>query len=161
MDDYTIRLFIIQTLLNDSTLHPTLFPGGVWPRLPRQGTGWSATPGAWYGSENPAEAGKLKPTISVIDGGNVPSPGGVALNGFEAFPLVYGYVVANPSGEAALATLESRLRTHFPLSGRSYPLGTGNVQMKTLEKQQQRDGDDFGFASRIFAVWRIQGVYVQ
>jgi hypothetical protein len=156
-----IRNLIITTLQNDSVLGPSVFPGGVWPRLPRQGTGRMVTPGAFYGSENPEEAGKLKPTIAVIDGGNDPSPGGVAHNGFVAFPLVYGFAIANPAGEASLDLLEERLHTHFPLRGAPYPLGLRSVEMKTLEKQQQREADDIGYPGRVFAIWRIQGTFVR
>jgi hypothetical protein len=156
-----VRDVILQTLQNDPMLGPSVFPGGVWPRLPRVGTGWSATPGAFYGGENPLEAGKLKPTISVIDGGNVPSPGGVAHNGFVAFPLVYGYAAANPVGEAVLDTLEDRLHYWFPLRGRSYPLGLVGVELKTIERQPNREADDFGYPGRIFSIFRVQGTFVR
>ena len=160
-DSVAIRNLIINTLLGDPLLHPTPFSGGVWPRLPRTGSGWLATPGAFYSSSDPANAGKLKPTISVIDGGDNPSPGGVAHNGFVAFPQVYGYSTANPAGEADLALLDRRLRDLFPLKGRSYPLGTVGVELMTLERQRIFDADDFGYAGRIFTIWRVQGTFVR
>lgn len=156
-----IRDLIINTLIGDSLLYPTPFSGGVWPRIPRVGTGWLATPGAFYPSTDPSNAGKLKPTIAVIDGGSNPSPGGVAHNGFVAFPQIYGYSTANASGEADLGLLEERLHAWFPLRGRSYPLGTVGIEVKTLERQPIRDADDFGYPGRIFAIWRLQGTFVR
>jgi hypothetical protein len=157
-----IRDLVIDILLADTTpLHPTPFSGGVWPRLPRVGSGNLSTPGAFYPSTDPQNAGKLRPTISVIDGGYNPAPGGVALNGFQAFPLVYGYSTANASGEAHLGTLGERLHAWFPLRGRSYPLGIGGVELKTLERQPIRDADEFGYPGRIFAIWRLQGTFIR
>lgn len=156
-----MRNTVIQLLTGDSLLYPTPFSGGVWPRLPRVGTGWLATPGAYYPNTDPQNAGKLRPTISVIDGGYVPAPGGVALNGFQAFPQVYGYSTANPSGESDLGMLDERLHDWFPLRGRSYPLDLAGIEIKTLEQQPIRDADDFGYPGRIFAIWRLQGTFVR
>ncbi len=156
-----LRDLIILTLQNDSLLGPSEFPGGVWPRLPRIGTGSMATPGAFYCTDTPLESGKLKPVISVIDGGSNPSPGGVAHNGFVEFPLVYGYSFANTAGEADLDLLEERIRFHFPLRGRSYPLGVRSVRMKALERQPNREADDFGYPGRIFSIIRVEGTYVR
>ena len=156
-----IRDVIIDTLASDSLLSPTPFSGGVLARLPRQGRGISSTPQAFYGPENPSEAGKLKPTIAVLDRGDVPSPAGEAHNGFVGFPLVYGYVPTTASGEEMLTTLDDRLRFHFN-RGEVYPTGSGSgAQIILLERQSIFDGDDFGFEGRQFAIWRLEATFVR
>lgn len=154
---------LVMTLLNnpEANLVPTPFSGGVWPRLPRTGTGQLATPGAFYPNTDPVNAGKLRPTISVLDRGADPSPGGVAHNGFVAFPLVYGYSIANSDGETHLGLLEERLSALFPSRGRSYPFGTVGVKLKMLERQSLTDADDFGYPGRIFAIWRLEGTFTR
>jgi hypothetical protein len=166
---------IVGSVLNtDPELHPTPFSGGVWKRVPQSGKGESVTPGAWYGAELPAEAGRLKPTISVIaSGGDVPSPNGGAVNGLDGFVLVHAYVpvhdidgvpaIAGMSGDEMLARLERKLHYHFPLgNGKWYPLGDGSgVQIRTLENLGAVDADDLGYAGRQRAMWRIRGTYVR
>jgi hypothetical protein len=169
-----IRKIIGTTLLADPELSPTPFHGGVWNRHPQAGKGESVTPGAWYGPENPDEAGRLKPTISVIaSGGDLPSPNAEAIYGLDGFVLVHAYVplhkiagvpaIANMSGDEMLARLERKLHHHFPLrSGKWYNLGDGSgVNIRTLESLGVVDADDLGYAGRQRAMWRIQGTYVR
>jgi hypothetical protein len=158
------RDIIYDVLANDVEVMTSTKFLHIMTRLPRAGTGQSATPQAFYTSaESPTEAGKLKPTIVVLDSGDNPSPNGAAHKGFVGFPLVYGYVAVSPVGEAMLATLQRKLHYHFPMDrGSWYPLGTGpGVEMKTLERQLIRDGDEFGFSGRQFAIWRIQATFVR
>jgi hypothetical protein len=144
------------------TLTPTPFNGGVLTQLPKIGTGPGSTPQAFYTSaESPTQSGKLKNTISVIDGGDDPSPGGAALNGFVGFPLVYGWVIDTPTGIDAIKLLDERLHARFR-RGVSYPHPNGSgIQFVILERQPIRDGDDFGYAGRVFTIWRIQGTFVR
>ena len=157
-----MREVIIATLNGPSagSIVSSNFPGGVLDRVPKIGTGVTATPSAFWGPENPLEAGKLKNTISVIDGGDNPSPGGAAHHGRVGFPLVYGWVTTAPSGETALAALDGLLHTLFR-RGVSYPVGNGKgAEIIVLERQPTRDADDFGYPGREFAIWRLQGTYV-
>lgn len=168
-----VRKIVGDTLLADPELYPTPFSGGVWKRIPQSGKGESVTPGAWYGQELPAEAGRLKPTLSVVASNDVPSPNGGAVNGLDGFVLVHAYVpihdidgvpaIAGMSGDEMLARLERKLHHHFPLgSGKWYPLGDGaGVNVKTLELLGVIDADDLGYAGRMRAMWRIQGTYVR
>lgn len=151
---------IINTLFSEPVLL-SQFPGGLWDRIPKVGTGATATPGAFYGNENPAEAGKLKPVISVVDGGDNPAPNGAAHNGFVGFPQVYGYTIATPSGRSLLGSLDDRLRFRFR-RGVSYPTPYGGgAELVTLERSPIRDGEDSGYPGRVFAIWRIQGTFVR
>lgn len=168
-----IRGIVMNVLVDDPELYPTPFSGGVWKRVPQAGKGESATASAFYGSELPAEAGRLKPTISVITTGDVSSPNGAAINGLDGFLMVQAYVpihdidgvpaIAEMSGDDMLARLERKLRHHFPRSGEKwYPVGDGaSAQIKTLELLSVVDADDIGYAGRQRAIWRLQGTYVR
>jgi hypothetical protein len=152
---------IINVMLSEGALL-SQFPGGLWDRIPKVGTGPGATPGAFYTqAEDASQSGKLKPVISVLDGGDNPSPGGAAHNGFVGFPQVYGYAFATPSGRALLGALDDRLRFRFR-RGVSYPTPYGgSAELLTLERSPIRDGEDFGYPGRSFAIWRIQGTFVR
>lgn len=157
----TIRELVISVLLADPTITGD-FTGGIWRRLPQIGTGSSATEGAFWPAGT-LEAGKLKNTIAVLDGGDDLSPGGLGQRGFVGFPLVYAWVAASPAGEALLAKLDERIHYRFN-RGVSYPRGDeagSMVELVTLERQPIRDGDDFGYPGRMFTIWRIQGTYVR
>ena len=154
-----LQQLIINILAADISY--TDFDGGVWPRLPRFGTGESATPGAFYPSTHPTQAGRLKNTITVLDGGDNPGPDGSARNGFVSFPLVYAYIAPNPAGELALNALDTILRSRFR-RGVSYPRQDGSgMELIVLERQLRRDGEDFGYAGREFTIWRIQGTFIR
>lgn len=159
----SLRDIIVNTLSADSELYPTPFKA-ILDKVPQQGKGENATPEAFYTlAESQTEAGKLKPTIAVLDRGDNPSPNGAAHNGFVGFPLVYGYAPDSVAGEAMLSTLERKLHTHFPaLGGGWYGLASGaGVVMKTLERQLLTNAEDFGYPGRQFAIWRIECTFVR
>jgi hypothetical protein len=154
-----LQALIIEILTQD--VSPSNFDGGVWPKLPRAGTGQSATPGAFYPSTHPTQAGRLKNTIAVLDGGDNPAPNGEAINGFVGFPQVYAWITPGPTGDAALSALDSILRSRFR-RGVSYPRtdGTG-MELRVLERQPIRDAEEFGYPGRDFTIWRIQGTGIR
>lgn len=157
----TLRQLVAAIIVNEGDLMAD-FPGGVLARIPQTGTGMVATSGAFWPAGHP-EAGKLKNTIAVLDGGDDLSPGGLGQRGFVGYPLVYGYVTANEAGETLLARLDERLHLRFN-RGVSYPRNDdagSMVEFVTLERQPTRDADDFGYPGRMFAIWRIQGTYVR
>jgi hypothetical protein len=159
-----VRDLVYDVLSNDSEVMTGTKFVCILKTLPRPGTGPGATPNAYYtAAESPTQAGMLKPTIVVLDGGDTPAPNGETIQGIQAFPSVYGYVPTTSKGESMLATLQRKLYFHFPRDrGGWYPLGTGpGVQIQTLERQPLRDGDDFGYQSRWFAVWRVQGTFIR
>jgi hypothetical protein len=137
----------------------TRFPGGVSRRFPQSGNGYSATPTLFYGIENPKEHAKLKPVVVVLDGGDNPSPGAGARNGYVEFPQVYGYATDDDEGRENLAWLGGILHLRFD---RTWYLRNDNrpIEFLTLERQAEAEGDDFGFPDRIFSIWRIQATYV-
>lgn len=154
----TTQRMIINILGSESAML-SHFPGGILPRAPQKGNGWSATPDAFYGSENPAESAKLKPLIVVLDGGDNPSPDSGARNGYVEFPLVRGYARDDEDGEEALKLLGDRLRARFTREW--YMRDDGRpVEFLLLERQPNQEADEFGFVDRIFTIWRIQATYV-
>lgn len=155
----TIPRMIANIISNDSGVTQR-FDGGVSLRFPQSGKGYSSTPWLFYGGENPKEHAKLKPVIVVLDGGENPSPGAGARNGYVEFPLVYGYATDDDEGEANLAWLGDRLQTHF--NRQWYERNDGRpVELLRLERQSQQEGDDFGFPDRIFQIWRIQATLIR
>ena len=166
-----VRKIVMDTLVNDSGLFPTPFSGGVLNRVPQAGKGDHTTPQAYYDNSVPQEAGKLKPTIAVITSGDVPSPNGAAINGFDGFLSVHGYVpvstvkgvpeLAAWQGDDMLARLERIMRTYFD-GHKQYPLGNGGgVQVKVLELLGVFDADELGYAGRQRGMWRLQGTYIR
>lgn len=160
MANLSLQDHIIFVLKNEAALLAT-FNGGVWPRIPQAGSGATATPGAFWGAENPGEAGKLKNTISVLDGGDDPAPNGAARDGYVGFPLVRGFVANTTSGRAALMQLEDRLHFRFNRHVTYARVDGSAVIFQVLERQPQQDGDEFGYPGRIFTTWRVQGTYVR
>jgi hypothetical protein len=121
-------------------------------------------PTTFWGPENPAESGKLKNTLSVLDGGDVPAPNGVGRGGYTSFPLVYAYVKPDSSGDTALNLLQQALFNRFR-RGISFPYVDADghyvgLEIVTLERQPLRDGDDFGYPDRQFTIWRLQATRV-
>lgn len=156
-----IQDIILTTLINTTGLFPSPFDGGIIDTLPKAGTGSEATPELFYDGTDPLEAGMLKQVISVLDGGDVPAPNGAARNGYAQYPLVYAFVKPNISGANALQTLDDKLHLRFQ-RGISYALSNGNgVEIRVLERQILRDGEDFGTPDRKFAIWRLQGIYIK
>jgi hypothetical protein len=157
-----MQSIIIETLSGVTGLFPSPFDGGISDVLPKAGSGPGATPGMFYDGSNPLEAGKLKPVVCVLDGGDVPAPNGVGRNGYAGYPLVYAFVRPDVSGGTALQTLDDKLHLYFD-RGISYLLpGTGRgVEIIALERQLLRDGEDFGTPDRKFAIWRLQAIYLK
>lgn len=157
------RDIIYDTLFNDPTVSTSTRFVAFLKRLPQAGLGQSATPEAFYPGNHPTEAGKLKPTIAVLDGGDNPSPNGAAHNGRVGFPLVYGFAPVSPAGDEMLSYLSAAIENHFPNDeSHWYPLGTGpGVEIKRLERQLIRNADDLGFPGRQYAIWRIQATFVR
>jgi hypothetical protein len=156
-----LQTTIINILVGGEAVVTSLFTGGVWDRLPRAGTGERATPGAFYPATHPTQPGRLKNTISVLDGGDNPGPDGLARNGFVGFPLVYAWVSPDPAGETALNTLDTSLRARFR-RGVSYPRTDGSgMELVVLERAPLKDAEEYGYPGRLFTTWRIQGTFVR
>jgi hypothetical protein len=136
------------------------FTGGVWNRWPKAGTGFGATPYA-FEAGTAITAPRMKNTITVLDGGENPAPGGAPRDAYQGFPMVYGWAHAGDDGKAALGVLGDRLRAMFR-RGSSFDLTSGaGVELVTLERQPLRDADEFGWPGMIFTVWRVQATYVR
>jgi hypothetical protein len=152
---------IIMNALDSESAMLSHFPGGMFPLLPRAGSGPSATPNAfWTKEENALESGKLKNTIAVLDGGDVPAPNGAARGGYASYPLVYAYIKPDSSGDAALKSLETALFARFRRDI-SYPYhDVTGVQIIPLERQPLRDGEEFGYPDRQFIIWRLQVIRI-
>lgn len=155
----TVQMMIRNILHQEAGLI-TRFPGGVSTRFPQAGKGYSATPTLFYGADNPKEHAKLKPVVVVLDGGENPSPGAGARNGYVEFPLVYGYAPDDEQGEADLAWLRGILRLRF---NRTWYQRDDDrpIELLTLEGQAKAEGDEFGFPDRIFRIWRVQATFVE
>jgi hypothetical protein len=154
----TVQRMIVNILQSEPAML-SFFPGGILTRPPQKGNGWTATPDAFYGTENPLESAKLKPLIVVLDGGENPSPDAGARNGYVEFPLVRGYARDDLDGEKALKLLGDRLRARFTREW--YQRDDGRtIEFLLLERQPVQEADEFGFAERIFTIWRIQATYV-
>lgn len=152
---------VVITAIND---HPGLtahFPGGVWEKLPQPGSGPNATPGAYWPASDPARAGMMKHTISVIDGGDFDAPNGVARGGRAGYPSVYGYAEDSAEGRAELSWLHTTLGTLFR-RGKTYRLASGvGAELVREGRQPYREGDDFGYDGMVFAVWSIRAIYIE
>jgi len=152
----------IIELLNTDALLTSAFFGGIYPRLPRAGKGATATPNAFYtDAENPLQSGKLKPTIAVLDGDDVPAPAGEVLGGYQSFPWVYAYVIPDVTGETALGHLERVLRTKFRRD-LSYPVyDVTGTQIIVLNRSGLLDGEDVGYPDRLWTRWRLQALSIR
>lgn len=155
-----VQSTVMLQLLNDSDVN-TAFPGGIWNRLPRAGSGSGATQGVFLPGNGAVSPPRMQNVVSVIDGGDNEAANGAARDGHVQYPRVYGFAQASDAGKHALETvLETRLRTHFR-RGRSYPLNSGaGLLMRVLDRTQILDADEFGFNGMVFSVWRLEAVYV-
>ena len=104
-----IRKLIVDRLTADSTLYPNLAPGGVWDRPLAAGSGRGSTPAAfWIDPADPTKTPRLRRSLVVLDGGEVPATDGPP-NARMKFPRIFYYVPATASDKAALDDIDSRV----------------------------------------------------
>ena len=158
-----IRTAIVNRLLADVPLYPTLVPGGIYDRPLKEGSGQGATPAAfWINPSDPARIKRLRPSIVVLGPNEVDPPSGplsnepiVLRNGF--LRLFY-YVEATASGKQALDAIDARVRAL--LAGWQTQLSVGYpVTTSVLELSEPLESEEF--PGSLVSYRRIVGEYLR
>jgi hypothetical protein len=155
-----IRKLIVDRLVADSTLYPTLLPGGVWDRPLAAGSGRGSTPAAfWIDPADPTKTPRLRRSIVVLDGGEVPSVGGPK-NARMTFPRLFYYVPATATDKAALDAIDSRVLWLLdPANWKPALAANRPLELTALELSELTDSEQFPGSLVCFR--RFQGEYLK
>ena len=156
----SVRGQIVQRLGTDPALG-LLAPGGVWDRPIRAGTGQGATPGAfWVDPADPARVPRLRRTVTVTGGGEVPAPFGETLDAVETYPRVWVYVEATAAGKAALDDIDERVRQLLDTDVWRVAVPNGRpLRLTPLEMGDPGESDEF--PGSLVAYRRFRGEYLR
>lgn len=150
-----VQQSIIDILKSDPLIYPSPFVAVLkrWaaeggPAVP------GATPEVWDDI-----SGKMKPHISVLDGGDAIQSGGEGFGGRNSAPVIVGMVRANDAGRAQLGSLNDRIRFHF---GRSYLSisESDRRQVKLFNRLAEQEGSELGYNGMILSRWILDVVSI-